>query len=508
MSSSKLAKSSIVVSVILAIGYLISFLKESIIANYFGVSANVDAYTIAITVPVVLFSIVTVSIRSVIVPIYSDLLYNKTKKLADDFISNVLCCVCVVILALIVVMEIGAGYLTYFFAPGFDMVTHDLSASLLRITLPSILFTIINDVLTGLLNVHKRFVAPSCSVFFLNVGLILTIVLLHVQFGIVAAATGYIIGGFLSMLYILFISSRVSKFRFMFDFKNELLKRTIKQTIPVVWSTSIAEINAVINRMMASFLFVGSISALSYANKVNSIFISFFITAIATIVYPLYAESSAKKDVQQLSYRVNFTLSLYTMFLLPIVLGVLCFRKEIVSVAFARGVFDTSAVAATSSLLGCYCLGLLFMSFRETLTKVFYSMQDMKTPAKNATIGVLINVVLNITLPFILGVEGLALGTSFTAVFISIRLLYLLKRNYKQIQLEYFQKNVIGIIAATIIMSLIVFVFSWIYEEHNNIIRLIVGGFIGAASYLLSIWMFRVPIFKKAIQMIFESKKK
>ena len=135
MSSSKLVKSSIIVSIILAIGYLVSFVKESIIANYFGVSADVDAYTIAITIPVVLFSIVTVSIRSVIVPIYSDLLYNKAKDVADGFISNVICCVGTIILILIVLMELSAGYLTLLFAPGFDTATHDLSTNLLRITL-------------------------------------------------------------------------------------------------------------------------------------------------------------------------------------------------------------------------------------------------------------------------------------------------------------------------------------------------------------------------------------
>ena len=168
MSSSKLVKSSIIVSIILAIGYLVSFVKESIIANYFGVSADVDAYTIAITIPVVLFSIVTVSIRSVIVPIYSDLLYNKTKDVADGFISNVICCVGTIILILIVLMELSAGYITLLFAPGFDTATHDLSTNLLRITLLSIFFTVIIDVLVGVLNVHKRIIAPACSVFFLN----------------------------------------------------------------------------------------------------------------------------------------------------------------------------------------------------------------------------------------------------------------------------------------------------------------------------------------------------
>lgn len=488
----------------MVIGYLVSFVKESIIANYFGVSADVDAYTIAITIPVVLFSIVTVSIRSVIVPIYSGLLYNKPKEVADGFISNVLSCVGVIICALIVILELSAGYLTYFFAPGFDVAMHNLSTELLRITLPSILFTVINDVLVGLLNVHKRFIAPSCAVFFLNLGLILTIVLLHTQYGITAAALGYIIGGGLSLLYIATIASRVYRFHFAFNFKDILLRRTIKQIVPVVWSTSIAEVNAVINRMIASFLFVGSISALSYANKINSIFISFFITSVATIIYPLYAESSAKKDMVQLSYRINFTLSLYTMLLMPIVLGVLCFRKELVSVAFARGVFDLAAVELTASLLGCYCWGLLFMSFRETLTKVFYSLQDMKTPAKNATIGVLLNVVLNLTLPFVLGVEGLALGTSFTAMFISLRLLFLLKKKYSQVQLVYFQKNLTGIVLATLAMLVFVFSFLYFYDGANNFITLLIGAAIGITIYSVSLILFRVPVFKQAIQMIFK----
>lgn len=225
MSSSKLAKSSIIVSVILALGYIVSFIKESIIAKYFGVSADVDAYTIAITIPVVLFSIVTVSIRSVIVPIYSDLLYNKTKNIADKFISNILCCVSIVLIGVIVVMEVGADYLTWFFAPGFDSTTHDLSTSLLRITLPSILFTVINDVLTGLLNVHKRFIAPSCSLFVLNIGIIFAIIFLYANLGIIASAFGYIIGGAMSMLYMIAVSTRKYRFCFVFDFKDEFLKK-------------------------------------------------------------------------------------------------------------------------------------------------------------------------------------------------------------------------------------------------------------------------------------------
>ena len=107
--------------------------------------------------------------------------------------------------------------------------------------------------------------------------------------------------------------------------------------------------------MVASFLFVGSIAALSYAQKLNTIFISFFTSAIATIVYPLYAESAAKGDMQQLNSRINLTMSVYAFFLVPVMAFLLCFKREVVTLAFARGAFDASAIDLTQQLLGSMC---------------------------------------------------------------------------------------------------------------------------------------------------------
>ena len=142
------------------------------------------------------------------------------------------------------------------------------------------------------------------------------------------------------------------------------------------------------------------------------------------------------------------------------------------------------------------------MSFRETLTKVYYSLQDMKTPAKNATIGILLNILLNLTLPFVMGVEGLALGTSITALFISLRLLYLLKQHRQEIKLDYFMKNVKRIALATLLMFSIVMCFSYFYQEENNYLRLIIGAGLGFISYIMLVWALRIPIFKQSVKMI------
>ena len=286
--------------------------------------------------------------------------------------------------------------------------------------------------------------------------------------------------------------------------RDENLKKSLKQSLPIMWSIGIAEICAIINRIVASFLFVGSISALGYASKINGILLTFFTAAISTIVYPLYAESIAKNNIKQLNSRINFTLSIYSLFLIPLMLGLLYYRQEIVKLVFGRGAFDENAVQVTQSLLGCYCVGLLFMAFRETLTKVFYSLQDSKTPATNATIGVLINIFLNLSLPFIFGVEGLAIATSITAVIISISLLKQLTTKYNEISLSQFWSNIKSILYSAIIMLMLILIIDYFLKDLLPIVRMTIGMIIGIIAYMLFLYLFKTPVWKDVKSIIFK----
>ena len=264
-------------------------------------------------------------------------------------------------------------------------------------------------------------------------------------------------------------------------------------TFPVLWSMSIAEVNAMVNRMVASFLFVGSIAALGFASKINSIMMQFFVSAIATIVYPLYAESSAKGNMTQLNRNVNYVMSIYVMLLLPLMCGIFTLKKEIMEIAFMRGKFDEHAVEITQGLLGFYTIGLLFMALRETVTKVFYSMGDTKTPAKNATIGLILNIILNLTLPFVMGVNGLALATAITAIFISSRLLFILKRYNNDIKLDFFFKNLKLILLASCIMMAVILPIQF-FVSFNMWVKVAIIVITGGVVYLISILLLNVPI--------------
>lgn len=496
------AITSAFVTVVLCIGYIVSFVKEAIIANYFGITSDVDAYTIAIQAPVLLFSFVSVAIRSVVIPLYSDLIIKKGKPHADYFISNLITIVGTFSLLLIVLGEIFAGGLIYLLAPGFAAETHQLAVELLRLTLPSIIFTLVSDIVTGLMNVNKKFILPSMSVLFMNVTVIVSIILLHGQYGISAACLGQVIGVFLQMVFLITIARNNYRYSFVFDARNKDFQGAVKMSLPVLWSISVAEVNTMVNRMVASFLFVGSVASLSYASKINGVFMTLFVSAISTIVFPLYAESTANNNIEQLSKRVNFTLSVYAFFLLPLMAFIFCYKKELITLAFARGAFDTSAIELTKSLLGCYVIGLIFMALRENLTKVFYSLKDASTPAKNATLGVILNIVLNLSLPFIMGVKGLAIATSITAVFISIRLLYQLKKKYYYMDLGFFVNNILKISIATIVLFGILMLLKFYLNGLNVIIVLCIALLVSILVYTVLVYLFRVGVKDTMLKML------
>ena len=496
MDSKSILRSSVGVTIVMVLGFFISFLKETTIAGFFGISGEVDAYNIAIQIPVLLFSFISVAVQSVVIPIYSDLLYNKGLKNANAYINNLITILFVICLFIVIIGEFASDIVVKIFAPGFSSDIHKMSVGLLRITFPTIIFSIISQVLVALLNVHKKFVLPSFAIYILNITLIGSILYLHSECGIISACIGQLAGEALRLVFLIFLAWKIYKYRFAFDIKNDLTNQTIKMSLPVFWSISIAEVNAVVNRIVGSFLVVGSISSLTYAGKINTTLMQLFVSAIATIVYPLYAESAAKNDLDQLNKRVNITLSAYALFVVPLMFFIFVFKREIITIAFARGAFDMNSVDATQELLGFYAIGLLFMSLRSTITNIFYSLKDTKTPAINATIGAVVNVALNIALPLFMGTPGLALATSITAMYITINLIRLLLVRHRDFCLAIFYKNLRGTILSSIIMFLITYLFAYHFKEINTLLLFVLGSLICIVVYLLSLIAFKVPILK------------
>ena len=502
--STKIIKTSFLVTFVLFMGYVVSFVKEMIIASEFGISSDVDAYTLAITIPVNLFSLIAVSIQPIVIPIYSKVLYGEGQEEAKKYIDSFISLVIIISVIFVILIEIFAEPIAFIFAPGLDSEARNLVAILLRITTPTILFSLVDRVFIGVLNVHKSFVLPALAIYFLNIGIITSIVILHAKWGIYSACFGQVFGSIMQVLFLVIIAKKYYKFSFSKNFRNGYIAQTLKGILPVIFSTSISEINVLINRAVASFLFAGAISALAYSNRVNYVLIMFFTHAISTIIFPMYAEAAVKKDMKVLNTRINFTLSVYTYFLLPLMAVVIILRKELIALAFGRGAFDQDAVDLTSSLLGCYSIGIVFFALRETITKVFFSLEDTKTPAKNSSIGLFLNIVLSLTLPLILGVEGLALASSFSVVFISISLIIRLLIKYPILNLGMFFANLKQMLLPLIFSVICTFIIYSVLSNYTPIFILLGCSLTVSLIYVLTSYFLKVTIFMMFVNKIFK----
>ena len=503
----KLLKASFGVTLVMLVGNLLSFVKEATIANYFGVSAEVDAYAIAIQIPVLLFSFISVAVQSVVIPIFSDIYYKQSEQEAKKYVDNLITMLFFGTVLMAVVGVLLASPIVYLFAPGFEASTHELSVTLLRVTFPSIIFGIICQVLIAVLNVHKQFVANSFAIYFTNVTIIVCVILLNGKFGIAAACIGQLLGDGLRCAFVVFLARRFYNYNLGLNFRHPDVLKTLKKSVPVLWSMSVAETNAIVNRMVGSFLFAGSISAISYSSKVNSVLLQLFVSAIATIVYPLYAESSAKGDIVQLNRRVNSTISAYSLFVVPLAFGLIVFRKEVIELAFGRGAFNQDAIELTQGLLGIYAIGMLFMAFRSTLNNVFYSMKDTKTPAVNASVGALLNIVLNITLPQFLGVKGIALSSTITAVYITSSLMWNMMKKFEAIDMKVFFTNIRRIVLSGVIMLVAICLFHHFMNGLNTLLMFSLGGLLAVIIYSICVIAFRVPVAIQIINMLISKKK-
>ena len=87
-SASAMAKNTLLLMMISAIGMVLSFAKESIIAYFFGTSATVDAYVVAVDLPVSLFSLISMALSVVVIPNYTKLRTIESEKAAARFFSN------------------------------------------------------------------------------------------------------------------------------------------------------------------------------------------------------------------------------------------------------------------------------------------------------------------------------------------------------------------------------------------------------------------------------------
>ena len=480
------------------ISKMTGFFRELLLGIKFGASYESDSYIIAMTIPTIIFTSLIVAAMTCFIPIYTEIKSKEGEGEAITFTNNILNMMMITSVFFIGIVLIFTNPIISIVANGFEGETLSLAVELLRITALMMLFTGVSQIGMGYLQAKECFIIPTANNIIANLLVILAF-LLSDKIGIKGVAIISVIGSATQILIQYPTIKKLGfKYKFYLNIKDKYLKKLISLFIPILISTAVMEINLLIDRMLASKLPEGSISALNYANKLNMFVFGIISVSISTIIFPKLARSNSENNNNEFTSLSSMSINMITVLTVPILIFVMFFSKDIVSVLFQYGKFDEYAVQMTSDALRFYSLGMLFMGYRDILNKIYYSMHNTKIPMVNSIISTIVNIILNLILVRIMFHNGLALASSIslltTTILLIIRLKKIIGLNIKKI--------VLTIVKSIISSSVIILIYRvWFVTINayinNNIIKLI---FLGIAFIVyITIYFFIGYIIKEEL---------
>lgn len=448
-------KAALLVMIITVISKIVGFVREIVLSYVFGASAITDAYLISQTIPLTIFSFISTGIATGFIPIYSKIQQNDGKHYADKFTSNL--SNSLLLLATIIVAFVLAFTqpVVKMFASGFSGETLELAVSFTRITVFGVYFTAVLYIFSGYLRVYEHYLAPALIGFPMNL-IVICSLFIGAKTNVFVIAFGSLLA-IASQLVVLipFLRRTSYQHQIVVNVKDKYLKEMFLIALPVIIGTSVNEINVLVDRTLASRIAVGGISALNYARLLNGFVQGLVVVSLTSVMFPIISKMAAAENIKGLKQTVNEAMASMSLLIIPATIGAMVFAEEIVALLFGRGAFTAEAITMTGNALFYYSIGMIAFGLRDVLSSAFYALQDSKTPMINATIGVVLNIALNIILSRYMGIGGLALATSISAIVAVVLLFTSLRRKIGGLGLSNLVKSFTKIGLASVIMGVI-----------------------------------------------------
>lgn len=463
-----LIKNATLLSTISVFVAVISCIKEIVFVRLFGVSSTADAYTIATTLPEVLFAVVWNAMNAILIPMYQKKLLVEGRKSACKFISLIISTITIGSILFVILSEIITDFWIYIFAPGFNIETHNIAVSIARLLFPILIFEGIERVNFCVLQANKKFFAVKIIPVVRNIFVICLLFVSVSKHGIFTVAFGLLLGIIIETIIAFCYSRKFEKYIFAIDLNDTSLHNAGRLAIPIIFGTGISELNIFIDKVTASFLETGSIVSLSYASRMEGIITTILLLNVVSIAFPLFAEYVANNEIDNLKDLYEKTLCILLVVSVPIVIGAFVFGKDIISIVFFRSVFDDRSISLIGSLFCVYMLAALFNTIRTLTANIYAAYGETTQIMTNTIFSVILNGILNILLSYYYGAIGIVVATFLSSFIASLRLVYFINKSKFIINFSKINILFIKVVVSSCVMGCIVFTFKNFIERMIN----------------------------------------
>ncbi len=428
-----LIKSASIVSFFTLISRITGLARELLIASTFGASAMTDAFNVAFRIPNLFRRLFAEGAFSqAFVPVLAATKATHGEAATRLLLDKVASLLLVALLLTCVLGVAGAPVLVWMMASGLqkDPRSFEAAVFMTRWMFPYIGFMSLVALSAGVLNTWKRFAVPAATPVLLNLCMIgaawLGAPWLKAQ-GIepvYALGAGVVAGGVLQLAVQIPALLRLGMLpRLSLGFaglkqaaQDPGARNIARLMLPALLGVSVAQISLLINTQIASHLQAGSVSWLTYADRLMEFPTALLGVALGVVLMPQLAGARAANDTAKYSAMLDWGLRLVVLLAVPSAVALLTFAQPLVATLYHYGAFSTGDVLQTTRALMGYGFGLLGLVAIKVLAPGFYANQDIRTPVRIA-IGVLVlTQMLNLVLVPYLQHAGLALAIGLGAL--------------------------------------------------------------------------------------------
>ena len=512
MNKKNKAAKSVAIIILFSFGSkILGFIRELLLAARYGSGVETDTFFIALSAITLFTTMITQSINTTMIPVLSEVEAKEGKQGKINHTNNLLNIIIIISFMLMILAWILAPAIIKVLASGFKGKQFQLAVLMMRIGIPSILFASIQGVLRGYLQSEMMFTESAAAQFPFNFVYIFFLAFLASKFDI----RGLMVVSVLAvasqiMIQIPSLRKIGFRYRFILDFTDRYVKNMVYLIPPVLIGATINDLNNIVDKSMASNLVDGSISSLQYSGRLNSLVQGTFISAITTVIYPMLSQDVNSNNYKGLKKTLIYGLNIIIIITIPVTIGMIILANPIVKVAFERDAFDSTATHMTAGALVFYSIGLVALSMRSMINRVYYSLQDTKTPMMNSLIALIVNIALNLVLIKYMGHKGLALATSIASIVTLLYLLYKLKQKIGSFGFSKSVKCGVKSLAASAVMGIVVyFLYNLLSRSLGSsnmyeFISLLISVGAGAIIYFILIYLFKIEEIDWAIEAVKE----
>lgn len=482
-----IGKAVVLIAILTTLDKLLAFIKEMLVAYRFGVSPALDAFNVAYALPATILLYFSGALGAAFVPVYLGWLHGSSPERADSRVRSILLCLSFFFGALTALGFAFSPVVFPLLGYGLPPAEQQLGISIERILIFLLLFEGANILLASLLHAQKKFFTLYLAPTLINATCIIFLVC-GAKYGIFALVWGLLSGTALKFACIT-ISLRRSGFsvvgRVTWDMQE--LKDFLLLVLPLLGSELIVNSNALIDMIMATQLPSGSVSTLRYAYRINDLPIQIIIIAISKAIFPFISEQAIEKDHEGMAEIFKRSITLIGFITLPIIALVSIFSRDIVSILFERGAFDSNATLQTAQTLVFYNIGLFFSAYAFINGAFFCALKKMRILLYLGCATFALNILFNYVFMNVIGIRGIALSTSVTLGIICTIYFCLLQRalEVRNLTATFYQLFKMAVAAGCmLVLGLIIKDYIRI-PGFGRVLNTTCSALIGAVSYLL-----------------------